>query len=76
MWGIPNEETGEVEYGFAIPYLGSWILTHDFNAEIIGLDQFPREDWPPVAIVFWSFRIMVGLGLLFFCLGTWGLVGE
>ena len=74
LWGIPNEETGEVEYGFAIPYLGSWILTHDFNAEIIGLDQFPREDWPPVAIVFWSFRIMVGLGLLFFCLGTWGLV--
>ena len=74
LWGIPNEETGEVEYGFAIPYLGFWILTHDFNAEIIGLDQFPREDWPPVAIVFWSFRIMVGLGLLFFCLGTWGLV--
>ncbi len=74
LWGIPNEETGEVEYGFAIPYLGSWILTHDFNAEIIGLDQFPREDWPPVAIVFWSFRIMVGLGLLFFCLGTWGLL--
>ena len=73
LFGWPNMETGEIDYAVSIPYLGSWILTHDFNAEIVGLDQFPREDWPNVPIVFWSFRIMVGLGLLFFCLGSWGL---
>jgi len=74
LFGFPNMETGEIDYAVSIPYLGSWILTHDFNAEVVGLDQFPREDWPNVPIVFWSFRIMVGLGLLFFCLGAWGLV--
>jgi len=72
--GLPNMETGEVDYAVAIPYLGSWILTRSFTAEVIGLDQFERRDWPHVAIVFWSFRIMVGLGLLFLCLGVWGLI--
>ncbi len=76
IFGFPNMETQEIEYGLAIPYFGSWILTHDFNAEVIGLDQFPREDWPHVPIVFWSFRIMVGLGLLFFSLGAWSLVAR
>ncbi|MCY6379479.1 cytochrome ubiquinol oxidase subunit I [Hoeflea prorocentri] len=73
IFGWPNMETGEIDYAVSIPYLGSWILTHDFNAEVVGLDQFPREDWPNVNILFWSFRIMVGLGLLFFTLGCWGL---
>lgn len=74
LFGWPNMETGEIDYAVSIPYLGSWILTHDFHAEIIGLDQFDRQDWPNVPILFWSFRIMVGLGLLFFCLGLMGLV--
>lgn len=65
LFGWPNMETGEIDYGISIPYLGSWILTHDIHAEIAGLDQIPREDWPNVPVVFWSFRIMVGLGLLF-----------
>ena len=74
LFGWPNMDTGEIDYAVSIPYLGSWILTHDFQAEIIGLDQFDRKDWPNVPILFWSFRIMVGLGLLFFCLGLMGLV--
>jgi cytochrome d ubiquinol oxidase subunit I len=41
---------------------------------IAGMDSFPREDWPVVFLVFWSFRIMVGLGLLMIGLGVWGAV--
>ncbi|MDA4847429.1 cytochrome ubiquinol oxidase subunit I [Hoeflea poritis] len=72
--GWPDVEAGKMDYAISIPYLGSFILTHDFTAEITGLDAFPREDWPNVHIVFWSFRIMVGLGLLFLGLGVWSLV--
>ncbi len=74
LFGWPNMETGEVDYAVSIPYLGSWILTHDIHATIDGLDKIPREDWPNVPLIFWTFRIMVGLGLLFFGLGTWSLV--
>ena len=38
-----------------------------------GLDTVPRENWPPVPITFWSFRIMVGMGLLMFGLGLFSL---
>jgi cytochrome d ubiquinol oxidase subunit I len=73
LFGFPNIEDEKIEYPIAIPYLGSWILTHDTEAEIIGLNQFPKEDWPDVHILFWSFRIMMGLGFLFLGLGCWSL---
>src|SRR5690606_16377346 len=46
------------------------------SAPMEGLDTVPREDWPPVAIVFWSFRIMVGLGLPMFALGGLALIAR
>jgi cytochrome bd ubiquinol oxidase subunit I len=51
-------------YAVEIPKLGSLILTHDWNGRVQGLKNWPREDRPNAAIVFWSFRLMVGLGLL------------
>lgn len=74
--GWPNVKEGRMDFALAIPYLGSFILTHDFTAEITGLDAFERRDWPNVHIVFWSFRIMVGLGLLFLLLGLWSLYAR
>ena len=62
LFGVPNDETQEVEYKVEIPKLGSLILTHDWDGEVKGLDAFPADEHPPVAIVFWSFRIMVGIG--------------
>jgi len=53
-----------MRYAVAIPKLGSLILHHSLTAPTKGLKTVPREEWPPVAIVFWSFRVMVGLGLL------------
>ncbi|MCK7460046.1 cytochrome ubiquinol oxidase subunit I [Idiomarina aminovorans] len=71
LFGLPNQETAEVDYALKVPGLASIILKHDINAEVTGLDQFPKEDWPPVATVFWSFRIMVGVGFLMVLAGLW-----
>ncbi len=69
LFGMPNEETETVDYKVEIPKLGSLILTHEWNGEIKGLKTVPPEDRPPVAIVFWSFRVMVGIGFLLLTLG-------
>jgi cytochrome d ubiquinol oxidase subunit I len=62
------------KYALSVPHLGSLILTHTWNAEIRGLKEFAAEDRPNSTIVFWSFRIMVGMGLLMLLLGVLGLV--
>ncbi|AAV80885.1 cytochrome ubiquinol oxidase subunit I [Idiomarina loihiensis] len=71
LFGMPNEETAEVDYALKVPGLASIILKHDIDAEVTGLDQYPREDWPPVVTVFWAFRIMVGVGMLMVLAGLW-----
>ena len=45
------------------------ILKHDFDAEIKGLKDFPADEIPPAEIIFWSFRIMVGIGMGHDCFG-------
>ncbi len=62
LFGIPDDEEERTKYEIAIPKLGSLILTHDLNGEIRGLKSWPKEDRPPSVIVFWSFRVMVGIG--------------
>ena len=58
------------DYAVGIPYLSSLILTHSLDGEVPGLKEFPRADRPNAAIVFWSFRIMVGVGLLMALVGA------
>ncbi len=74
LFGIPDDKAEETRYQIAIPKLGSWILTHDINGEVKGLKAFPKDQRPPSAIVFWSFRIMVGLGFAMLAAGLWSLV--
>lgn len=62
LFGIPDDDAEEIRYALEIPHLGSLILTHEWNGEVKGLTAFAQEDRPPAEIVFWSFRIMVGLG--------------
>lgn len=76
LFGLPDEENATVRYPIAIPKLGSLILHHSLDAPVAGLETVPREEWPPVAMVFWSFRIMVGLGLLMIALGGLALVAR
>lgn len=73
LFGIPNEEEKRVDYAIEIPKLSSLILKHSLDAPLDGLDTIADEDEPPVAIVFWSFRIMVGIGLLMLTVGIWSL---
>ncbi|AOH36818.1 cytochrome ubiquinol oxidase subunit I [Luteimonas sp. JM171] len=76
LFGIPNSQTRSVDYAIQIPKAGSLILKHDPNAPMDGLDTIPAESQPPVGMVFWSFRIMVGIGLLMLALGAWSLYAR
>jgi cytochrome d ubiquinol oxidase subunit I len=69
-WPDPANERNEAE--IAIPRLGALILTHDWNGRFKGLKEFPRQDRPPIAPVFFSFRAMVGLGFLMIAIGWLG----
>lgn len=71
--GIPDRDAAENRYGVAIPGIGNWVQGGPRGEVLSGLDGYPREDWPVVWLVFWSFRIMVGLGLAMVGLGIWGL---
>lgn len=73
LFGIPDQENQELKYAVGIPKVSSLILKHDLNAPLAGLDTISREDQPPVAIVFWSFRIMVGLGMMMMLVGVTSL---
>jgi cytochrome d ubiquinol oxidase subunit I len=70
----PDRRTERNDFQLSIPRLGSWITTGDINATVKGLKAFPPRDWPPAAVVFWSFRIMVAIGLALIGLGIWGAV--
>lgn len=74
LFGWPDMAREETRFAVGIPKLGSLILTHSWDGHIPGLAEFAPRDRPPAAIVFWSFRIMVGLGLLMIALGLWGLL--
>jgi cytochrome d ubiquinol oxidase subunit I len=74
LFGIPDMEAGETLYAVGIPKLGSLILKHDPNAEVQGQDAFPRDEWPNALVLFWTFRVMVGLGLLMIAVGIVSLV--
>jgi cytochrome d ubiquinol oxidase subunit I len=64
VFAIPNQAAERNDWAFEIPDLGSLILTHSFAGAVQGLKDFPADQRPPVAVIFFSFRIMVGLGLL------------
>ena len=70
IFALPNEETRSNDYAIGIPKLASLILTHELDGEIKGLDSFIGEH-PPVAPVFWGFRVMVGIGMLMLAVSWW-----
>ncbi|MDL2407747.1 cytochrome ubiquinol oxidase subunit I [Rhizobium calliandrae] len=72
-FGIPDMKAEETKYAIQIPYLGSLILTHTLHGKIPGLKEFPPADRPNSTIIFFTFRIMVGLGVAMVLLGVGGL---
>jgi cytochrome d ubiquinol oxidase subunit I len=76
LFGLPDQDAATVRYRVEIAKASSLILKHDANAPLNGLDTLPRSEWPPVPVVFWSFRVMVGLGLLMLTLGLFSLAAR
>lgn len=76
LFGILNSKAKRIDYAVEIPKASSLILKHDWNAPMKGLDTVPDIDEPPVAIVFWAFRVMVGLGFAMLGLGLWSLIAR
>ena len=76
LFGIPDDAAAEMHYTVEIPKASSLILRHDSNAPLAGLDSVPKRDRPPVEIVFWSFRLMVGIGFAMLGLGLWSLLAR
>ena len=69
--GIPNQATGEVKYAIKIPGGLSFLTKRDFNAEVTGLNEFPKDQWPNVLITHIAFQVMVGSAFALIGLGLW-----
>ena len=76
LFGLPDRRPARVEYAVEIPNLGSLILTHRSNAPLQASTPYRAQNWPPVPVIFWSFRIMVGIGLLMVGLGLLSLYAR
>ena len=70
LFGFPDEEEKTTHMAIKVPKLASFILTHEWDGEVLGLNEFEGEA-PPVAPVFWAFRVMVGIGMLMVLVGWW-----
>jgi cytochrome d ubiquinol oxidase subunit I len=72
--GIPDEEAGETRYAIEIPRALSLLAFHDADAEVQGLEAFPRDQWPNTLVVHTAFQVMVGMGTLLMIVALWGAV--
>ena len=59
-----DEENETINYAIKIPGVLSFLVHSDFNTEVKGLEEFPKDEWPPVAIVHYAFQIMITFGML------------
>lgn len=73
LFGWPDMKAEQTRFTVEIPYLGSLILTHSLEKQVPALKSFARENRPNSTIVFWSFRVMAGLGMLMLLTGLWSL---
>lgn len=64
IWGVPNPEKERVDYAIGIPKLLSWLTFRDTQAQIQGLDQIPRKDWPNTRVVFQTYHLMIFMWVL------------
>ncbi|MBC8027080.1 MAG: cytochrome ubiquinol oxidase subunit I [Steroidobacteraceae bacterium] len=76
LFGIPDDDAQRMTHAIEVPKLSSLILKHELDAPLAGLDTIAPENRPPVEVVFWSFRVMVGLGFLMLALGLASLLAR
>jgi cytochrome d ubiquinol oxidase subunit I len=73
LFGFPDAEQGTTHLKVAVPYLLSLLLGFDPNTEVLGLSEFPRDEWPPLMATFQSYHIMIALGVYFILVSWVGL---
>ncbi len=71
LGGIANDATMSVDYGIEIPYALSFLADNNPQAQVTGLADFPRDEWPNTNIVHWAFDIMVASGMAMLALAAW-----
>jgi cytochrome d ubiquinol oxidase subunit I len=76
LFGIPDDDAQQMRHAIEVPRLSSLILKHDLDAPLAGLDTIQPANRPPVEVLFWSFRVMVGLGTLMLLLGMCSLAAR
>ncbi len=74
IMGIPNEEEQKIDFEISIPSLLSVMVAFDPEFEVKGLNEFKKEDWPPLMIPFFSYRVMVGLAFYFLLMSLIGVI--
>jgi cytochrome d ubiquinol oxidase subunit I len=74
LFGLTDQQEERTKYAIEIPKISSLILTHDLDGEVKGLKEWSRDERPPVVWVFWSFRVMVGIGLMMVLTGVIAVV--
>jgi cytochrome bd ubiquinol oxidase subunit I len=74
LFGWPDQQEQITKYAIEIPKLSSLILTHNLDGEVKGLKEWPADQRPPAAWIFWAFRLMVGLGMLMIATGVIAIV--
>ena len=70
LFGWPDQQEETTRFSLEVPKLSSLILTHDLDGEVKGLKEWPKDERPPAAWVFWSFRVMVGVGVMMIATGA------
>ena len=73
VFGWPDREAETVHFGIALPGMLTFLVHEDFETPIPGLDQFPRDEQPPVLLPFLTYHVMAGLGMCFIGLSLFGL---
>ena len=71
LFGIPDDQGEVTRYQISIPKLSALILTHSLDGEVKGLKSFPKDQRPPAQIIFYTFRLMVGIGFAMLAVGLW-----
>ena len=72
LFAVPNEAAARNDYAVSIPRGASLVITHSLDGRFRGLNDFAPEDRPPVALPFFAFRVMVGIGFAMIALALWG----
>lgn len=74
LFGIPDAEAGELRGGISVPGALSWLVHGESSGEVQGLNDFPRDEWPPLGMTFYPFHLMLVLGAYFLVFSALGLI--